>query len=45
MKVKVVRIGMLIAGVVVALLFLEPVSVLTVRLPLQDFHPVGAVHV
>ena len=45
MKVKVVSIGMLIAGVVVALLFLVPVSVLTVRLPRQDFHPVGAVHV
>ena len=40
-----VTIGMLIAGLVVALLFLVPVSVLTVRLPREDFRLVGAVHV
>jgi len=45
MKAKVLSIGMLITGLIVALLFLVPVSVLTVRLPRQDFRLVGAARV
>jgi hypothetical protein len=45
MKAKVLSIGMLAAVLVMALLFLVPVSVLTVRLPRQDYRLVGTVHV
>ncbi len=42
MVVRTIRIGVLIVGVIVALLFLMPVSVLTVRLPREDFRLVEA---
>lgn len=45
MVVKAICISMLTIGLIVALLFLVPVSVLTVRLPREDFRLVEAVRV
>lgn len=45
MKVKAIRLSMLIVGLLLALLFLVPVSVLTVRLPRDDFRLVEAFRV
>jgi hypothetical protein len=45
MRVKVVGTGMLFTGLIGALLFLVPVSVVTVRLPREDFRLAGVARV